>query len=269
MKKLLFAAALAASLTGLADVTSANTVGYVNRSVEPGVYYMVAAQFEDVGSDSAADLNKVFNMTNLKASDYDHQGTKAPCIMLRVGSGYKFLYYINDAFDADDNPVAGDVWADDGYVLTAEQALALGDGFWFLAPEDAFDGEASISVAGQVSSATELGKNFNGSAEGYYSIVANTFPTATDLRDVKTTGLMATDYDHQGSSGNAVMVRIGSGYKFLYYINDAYDADDNPVTGDVWADDGYVVTEDNIIAPGNAFWIMARQNGMFTFSLVK
>ena len=137
MKKLLFAAALATSLTGLADITSANTVGYVSRDIAPNTFYMIAVQFEDVGGDATADLNKVLGMNNIAACGFDDCGKDGAEIQVLEGDAYKHYFYINDAWDADDNPVTGDVWADsDGYVVTDADLIAPGASFWMNARQN-------------------------------------------------------------------------------------------------------------------------------------
>lgn len=232
---------------------------------------MVGTQFENISGDGVADMNQIIKMSGVKACLYEDVDTLGAEIMVRVGEGYKFYYFINDAYDADDNEVAGDVWADmDGYVVDSDDLLALGDGFWFHARGAAVESGATITVAGQVASATEITKDLDGATAGIYSIIANPFPVGTDLGKVVTSGLSAVLYEDVDASGNTIMVREGEGYKFYYYINDAYDADDNEVVGDVWTDmDGYIVDADDVIAPGKSFWILARQNGSITFSITK
>ena len=248
-----------------------NAVGYVSRDIAPNTFYMIAVQFEDVGGDATADLNKVLGMNNIAACGFDDCGKDGAEIQVLEGDAYKHYFFINDAWDADDNPVTGDVWADsDGYVVTEADLLELGDGFWFIARGQSASASASLSVNGQVSAATELGKDFVGTAEGFFSIKANPFPVATDLGTVKNEGIVAVGFDDSAKIGNEIQVLVGDAYKHYFYINDAWDADDNPVTGDVWADsDGYVVTDADLIAPGASFWMNARQNGKMTFTLGK
>ena len=137
MKKLMFAAALAASLTGLAEVTSANTVGFVSRDIAPDTFYMVGVQFENVGGDATADLNNVLGLKNIAACGFDNRLTDGAEIQVRVGNVYNYYYYINDAWDAEDNPVTGDVWADgDGYVVTDADLIAPGASFWMHARQN-------------------------------------------------------------------------------------------------------------------------------------
>ena len=232
---------------------------------------MVAAQFESVGADATADLNKVLSMNGVEAVSYDDMFTSGAEIQVLDGSSYKYYYYINDALDENDNDVEGDVWADaDGYVVTEADVLALGDGFWFHVRGSIAN--ASITVAGQVSDATEMTKEIVGdaSAKGVFNMIANPYPIATDLASVKTTGLVAVGYDDMFATGNEIQVLDGISYKYYYYINDALDENDNDVEGDVWADgDGYIVSEADLIPAGQSFWVRGRQNGSMTFSIAK
>ena len=268
MKKLMTLATVALCTVAMADgIVSSSVVGYTTAAIEADQYYMVAAQFENVGEDAVADLNKIISMSNVSATDYNDMINSAPSIMVRVGENYKFYYYINDAYDGND-PVDGNVWADDiGNLITSADLLALGDGFWFRVPAASCGESASITVAGQVSSASELDKTFTGSATGYYSIIGNPYPTSTDLSKVTSTGLTAVSYEDMINEGNSIMVREGNRYKFYYFINDALDGE-NLVDGDVWADDiGNLVTDSDKIASGKAFWIKAMQSGKLTFKM--
>ena len=62
-----------------------------------------------------------------------------------------------------------------------------------------------------------------------------------------------------------VLQSNGIGYDFYYYISDAYDSNDNPVSGNCWADaNGYIVTEDDMQALAKGFWFKASANGSIT-----
>lgn len=229
---------------------------------------MVGIQFENVGADAMADFNQILKLTGVDACAFDDRVELGAEIMVREGEVYKSYFYINDAWDADDNEVEGNVWADgEGYVVTDADLQSLGDGFWFRTPAK-IDADSSITVAGQVSSVSEMAKEFLGTAAGYYSIIANPFPVATNLGNVKTSGIEACAFDNRVEQGSEIMVRQGEVYKSYFFINDAWDADDNEVEGDVWADgEGYVVTEADAIPAGSSFWIVARKNGSLTFTL--
>ena len=71
--------------------------------------------------------------------------------------------------------------------------------------------------------------------------------------------------------GNAPQIQVlnasGIGYTMYYYISDAYDSNDNPVSGNCWADNnGYIVTGTQVPV-GQSFWVKSASAGTFTFGL--
>ena len=71
--------------------------------------------------------------------------------------------------------------------------------------------------------------------------------------------------------GDAPQIQVlnasGIGYTKYYYISDAYDSNDNPVSGNCWANqDGYIVTASDLQALGKGFWFKAMANGTVTCS---
>ena len=271
MKKLMFALATAAALVGMADIESANTVGFTTKSITPDQYYLIGTQFQGVGADAQIEMSKLLTLQGVKAVGFDDMIEQGAEILVLSGVNYKHYYLINDAFDADDNPVEGAVWADlDGYVITPEDVFSLGQGFWLKIPS-AVCGEApTVTVAGEVTPAADYSINVAGNADGSYAIISNPYPVDADLSLITVTGLTAVGFDDMIDAGNEVLVLSGVNYKHYYWINDAFDSNDDPVEGEVWADlDGYVVTDADKISVGESFWFRARQNGSLKFSLAK
>ena len=71
--------------------------------------------------------------------------------------------------------------------------------------------------------------------------------------------------------GNAPQIQVlnadGQTYTMYYYISDAYDSNDEPVSGNCWADDiGYIVTGTQVPV-GQSFWVKSASAGTFKFSL--
>ena len=71
--------------------------------------------------------------------------------------------------------------------------------------------------------------------------------------------------------GNAPQIQVlnanGLTYTKYFYISDAYDSNDNPVSGNCWANqDGYIVTGTQVPV-GQSFWVKSASAGTFTFSL--
>ena len=253
-------------------ITSANTVGYTSQEVKAGQFYMVGVQFADVSAKAdVANFNNFFATTCAPGEYGDgSDGTVGNAPQIQVlnasGIGYKKYYYISDAYDADDNPVDGNCWADDGgYIVSADDVMVLSKGFWFKAMAD-----GTVTSAGQVSATSAIE---NTPTAKQFNIVANPYPTALSLNSAKTAGFAPGEYGDgsDGTVGNAPQIQVlnasGIGYTKYYYISDAYDTDDKSVEGNCWADDGgYIVTGAQIPA-GQAFWVKSESAGTFTFSL--
>ena len=253
-------------------ITSANTVGYSGQEVKAGQFYMIAAQFADVGAATdVANFNNFFATTCAPGEYGDGEDTtmgNAPQIQVLNPGGlsYTKYYYISDAYDSSDNPVEGNCWADvNGYIVSTEDVIALSKGFWFKAMA-----AGSITCSGQVSATAEIG---NTVTADQFNIVANPYPVALDLNAPTSTNFTPGEYGdgEDTTMGNAPQVQVlnagGLSYTKYYYISDAYDAEDNPVAGNCWADvNGYIVTGTQVPV-GQSFWVKSASAGTFTFGL--
>ena len=68
--------------------------------------------------------------------------------------------------------------------------------------------------------------------------------------------------DGDDDLGNApmIMANVNGAYEYYYYISNATDENDDEVGFDCWADsDGYILTDSEIQALGNGFWIRFKQ----------
>ncbi len=249
----------------LAQVQSANTVGYTSQAIAADTYYLIGTQFETVGGTAATiAFDDLISMSGVSACSYDNQETDGAEIDILAGNGYVPYYYISDAYDADDKAVGHDCWAKDGYECTAANAQSLGTGFWLKVPAAAISGTATLKTCGQVNAAQTLTVSFPGN--NVFALISNPFPVATGLQNVTTTGVTACAYDDQETDGAEIDVLAGNGYVPYYFINDAYDADDKAVNHDCWAKDGYECTGTQISA-GEGFWIKSPSAGSLTFAL--
>ena len=253
-------------------IVSSSVVGYSGQDVKAGQFYMVAVQFADVGASAdVANFNNFFS-TTCAPGEYgdgmDATNANAPQINVldASGLGYTKYYYISDAYDADNNPIEGNCWADAlGFIVSTDDVMALSKGFWFKAMEN-----GSITASGQVSAKSTLE---NSPTAKQFNIVANPYPVALSLNEVKTTDFLPGEYGDGMDTTNAnapqinVLDASGLGYTKYYYISDAYDAEGNPVEGNRWADAlGYEATGTQVPV-GQSFWVKSESAGTFTFSL--
>ena len=247
-------------------------MGYSTQNVVAGQFYMVAAQFADVGAATdVANFNNFFATTCTPGEYGDGSDTtmdNAPQIQVLNADGlsYTKYFYIKDAYDSNDNPVSGNCWADDnGYIITAGDVITLSKGFWFKAMA-----AGSVTCSGQVSATSEIE---NSPTANQFNIVANPYPVALGLNSVETANFTAGEYGDgsdttmDGAPQIQLLNADGLSYTKYFYISDAYDSNDNPVSGNCWADDnGYIVTGTQVPV-GQSFWVKSASAGTFTFSL--
>ena len=244
----------------MAQVESANTVGFTTKSISADTFYLYGIQFEKVGTGTGSiELGDLVSMSGIVACQFSKMNTDAAQIQFLNGNSYTPYYYISDAYDADENEVEG--WADQNGDL-ADSAINIGKGFWFKAPAAAISGTASLTLNGQVS----------GNASGAVAFTANTFvlganpfPIATDLNAQTVSGIVACKFDKMNTDAAQIQVLNGNSYTPYYYISDAYDADENEVEG--WANQNGDLVEGGVIPVGAGFWVKSPTAGSITFSL--
>ena len=140
MKKLMFAAAVAAGLAAFGEIQSANTVGYeTKQAASAGTLMLAAIQFDEVGG-TTMDVSKAVVPSVAPAaydenSDYayDENWYKSTAqIQIRSGSDWTVLYYTSCGSDPDGNPVAGWATPEDGAVF--DLTIGTCEGFWLTDP---------------------------------------------------------------------------------------------------------------------------------------
>ncbi|MBR4757709.1 MAG: hypothetical protein IK084_02765 [Bacteroidaceae bacterium] len=238
-------------------VESANVVGYTTQAVTADTYYMIGVQFQTVGGNtSEIGLNDLVKLNGIAAAAYTDMDTSAAKILVNTASGYDFYYYLSDAYDSNGDEVTG--WAD-GTGDLADGTMALGDGFWFIAP--VVGSSASISVKGEVTKVVNPVVSFGAG----WSIIANPFPVDTSLANVTTSGLVAVGYSEMDTAAAQILVNTASGYDFYYYLSDAYDSNGDEVTA--WADGTGDACSGTQVSAGEGFWMKAPAAGSLTFAL--
>ncbi len=266
MKKVMFAAALAAAFAATAEIESANTVGYATKTVEAGKFYLISVQFNDAADavKGSIDMNSLIKLSaSITPGTYDASFAGAPEIQVlnAAGTGYNKYYYISDATDDNDDPLGYNCWADtDGYELKNADKLVMGKGFWF---KSALAG--TITVSGEVKAEASAVVEF---PENAFFIMSNPFPKDFSFADVTTTGVTPGTYDASfaGASEIQVLNAAATGYDKYYYISDATDSNDDPVGYNCWSDtDGYIL-DGNQVSAGASFWIKANGAGTMGFS---
>ena len=273
MKKLMFAATALAAGLAMADVTSANVVGYNTNGLNADSYNLIGFQFNKVGGDAdGIDVEKIIKTTGIEPVSYDEavdEGLGAKIMVRDELGAYTDYYYINDARDrSKEGKVYVTGWADpDGDLLNGSLKLPEGAGVWLRVGEAV---EAAINFSGEVLNDNETKVDFIAG----YSILCNPYPKALSPKNVLTEGVTAVSYDEAVDEdlGTKIMIRDADGaYTDYYYIEDARDRSKEGkvyVTG--WADpDGDLLqATDTILPVGWGFWLKSDEAGSLTFKLV-
>jgi hypothetical protein len=265
MKKVMFAAAMAAALAATAEIESANTVGYTSKDVTAGKFYLIGTQFDKAGTTSAGsvDMNDLIKLSStITAGLYSDDFATAPKIsVLNAAGGYDSFYYISDGTDDKDDDLGYDCWCDlDGYELDDSAKLALGKGFWFTSPTTS----GTITTVGQVSEVASTTLNF---LANKYTILCNPYPVAVALQSLTTSATPGLYSDDFATAPKISVVNAAGGYDSFYYISDGTDDNDDDLGVNAWCDlDGYELSGTQIDA-GAAFWMSAPAAGSVTFSL--
>lgn len=235
MKKLVFAATVAAALTGLCDVSSANTVGYTTRLANAG-FRIICPQFESTSGGTC--INDIVGYTSTVAMDggEDYLET-APQIQLVYGDTYISYYLVTDAqYELSDGSwTTGLGWVDEsgwGVKVSPEYVektycmydgvVTPGTGIWFKDPTN----PATITANGQVCMTDTSIDTVKG-----FRIRATPFPIDTCLNDenmikffkVGTAEALPSVSKNDDYENEAPQIQLvnGDGYITYYYVSDA------------------------------------------------
>ena len=178
MKKLMFAAAVAAGLVAFGDgLESQNTVGYTKQDfMAKSTYYMMGAQFETTTGTTLklADLD-FGDMSGAPYFDEDlNFVSTAPQVQIAFANreGFMPYYYLADGAENMVDPG----WVDGGG-NPANPDLIAGIGFWFYNP---VGNAPTITTAGAVVGDSSVEKTFDNT----YRVLVNPFPVAAKLSDI-------------------------------------------------------------------------------------
>ena len=289
MKKLMIAAAVAATAGIAGAIESANTVGYTSREIN-NKFVISAGQFDaiggsafsvaSVGVDAPATVNAWITWDDEADEFYDNVpgwAQKAPQIQIpnADGTGYTFAYYVADARDPQDDSNAGAGWVSgDGYLINA--TITSGLGIWTRGYRDGDTTVANttLTYAGEVSDDDSQSISLNDK----FQLRAVPYPKELVLHGEGVAGWSALTpvtawqtwddeadefYDNvPGWTAGAAQIQIpnadGTGYTFAYYVADARDPADDSNAGAGWVSgDGYLINA--TIPVGRGVWFNGRK----------
>ena len=224
-------------------------------------FTFVSPSFLTVGTDTVR-IKDIVAPIGVEPCSYDVQESEGAELQVWNGGGYDLYYYINDAFDDDNDDLTG--WANEQEITDA--TIAPGSGFWYRCHKKA----SNFTLSGEVSDAATITKDVY---KNKFNMVGNPYPTLLDLKKV-TTNIAPCSYDEQESKGVELQVWNGGGYDLYYYINDAFDDDNDDLTG--WANEQEILSTPATSDVTYGFWVRMHDKdnptdktkaGTITFSL--
>lgn len=139
MKKLMFAIAAVAAGTVLADVTSANIVGYQTVPVKRGQYIALGVQFKETGTEGKTIAVKDLLKAN-SAKGWTSLHARADQIHKWTGSAWMKFYYNSDI----------NKWVKDGESGETTETVSNGDTVFFVRSAAGANSGDTISISGEV-----------------------------------------------------------------------------------------------------------------------
>ena len=289
MKKLIFAAAIAAGMGAFA-LESANVVGYTTRDIN-NKFVISAGQFDSVGGSefSIQNVGVTAPATVNAWLTYDEDADefyenvpgwaqKAPQIQIpnADGTGYTIVYYVADGRVVEDDSNGGAGWVSgDGYLSDA--VIPAGMGVWTRGYRDNENTveNTTLKYAGEVNGDDSQ----NISVSDKFQLRAIPYPKAFALNGVGVadwttlTPVSAwltydeeADEFYENASGwaqKAPQIQIpnadGTGYTIVYYVSDGRVVEDDSNGGAGWVSgDGYLSNAE--IPVGIGVWFNARES---------
>ena len=242
----------------MADITSANVVGYYGKDITKGKgkVSMFSLAFSDVSGDGF-NFNTGLNVKNVKGTDdsntSDHVLLWDPTKAGGAG-GYLTLWYYDDGSEAGWCDPDGN-YIDDPDWSIVKDGFAAGSAFWF---EPVDDQEKEMTISGAVDGADYIEPPLAGGKQ--LSMFSNPFPVQIQLNDknqLVCSGITGTD--DSNTSDHLLLwdpTKAGGagGYLTLWFYDDGAgdcgwcDPDGNYIDDPEWSmfPDGF--------APGTAFW---------------
>ena len=193
MKKLMFVAAAMAAGVAMADVSSANVVGYNTLTLPAQEYVMVGVQFNSVGAEGL-DIQDLFP----NPLEQGFTGVTSPN---SAGAAYQLQYW--DPEDPNkyvklflSTSTSGDRYGKwclaaaprdtswgSGKNAISSKKLTSGMGLWLIRPDGQYATEKTVTLSGQVVIA-QSGRSYTVRGDGGYTMISGGFTTDFDLNGI-------------------------------------------------------------------------------------
>ena len=237
MKKIMFAVVAAMGMAAVADVTSANTVGYQTISVNAGTMVGMGVQFNDITTENTIAVTNL--LTVAAPATATSAGSTADEIWLWDNANttwVKYFYY---------KPARGAVvgWCKEGQTTATTDTLNNGDGFFFKRGGAA----TTVTLSGAVNTA-DASVEYTAAA-GTMTYVSYPWPTTTPVKDALAVAAPATATS-AGSTADEIWMWDSANtawVKYFYY---------KPARGSVvgWCKEGQTTETTDTISAGQGFF---------------
>ena len=228
----------------LADVQSANVVGYNTTTLLPNDYTMFGVQFEGIGGGGV-------KFGDLKGNFFGGPSDgEADNILVWKDGTYYYYYY--GVWNDPDNPDWDNLWYD-GENDASDVTIDPGTACWYLRRDSA---SSSLTISGAVKmtpmAITILAND--------YTMFTCPYPTAVTFGSLNVADPFGGPSD--GEADNILVWKDGTYY---YYYYGVWNDPDNPDWDNLWYD-GENDASDVEIEPGIACWYLRRTNSATTMS---
>ena len=230
------AAALCAAVC-LADVQSANVVGYETSNILKDDYTMFGVQFEGVSGGGVK-----FKDLGINPTGGTGLGDADNILVWKDGEYHNYYYGVwNDP----DNPDWDNLWYNQADSDASEETIDPGMACWYLRRGDA----TSLTVSGQVkltpTTITLLAND--------YTMFSCPYPTAVTFKSLNIASI--TGGTGLGDADNILVWKDG---EYHYYYYGVWNDPDNPDWDNLWYNQGDMDASDETIDAGIACWYLRR-----------
>lgn len=243
-----------------AEITSENTVGYLQQNLTPGVKTVNGTPFVVIGGEGTT-----FKLTDLIPMDGDNVASDGSIELSwydYAKGGFRFVTWYDDLYDTNDDELGRAGWAEDKdnqYPPTDEATLSFTTGDWFFLAPASGTTAPKLTVAGSLFT-TDSTKATTSlvMTPGVKLRAANPLPVATKL-----TNIIPMDGENITSDGSVELSWYDytkGGFRFVTWYDDLYDSNDDELGRAGWAEDKdnqYPPTDEATIEfePGRGFFI--------------
>ena len=262
MKKLVTAACALAAGLALAEVESANIVGYTTATLSQQ-WTILGVNF------TAVDGSNIKIQDAIPYVDGMTKGAAAAAadqIQIQNASGGYDTYFMSNGKNAKGGTVANleGKWAKGGTTTATEDTIAPGTAFWFF--RQTATAPLTVKVAGGVSVLASYDKQINQA----WKHIANPYPTDLPLND----GIPYVSGMTKGAAAAAadqIQIQNASGGYDTYYMSNGKNAKGGTVTGleGKWAKMGTTTKTTDSIPAGKGAWYGRKGDTDFEITIAR